>query len=375
MATRTTASLFLCLPLFACGARTTLHDHGAGRGDGGSGGAGTSTSAGTGMQVDPCEQPLGRTVLATLPPGPFADNPEHTDIHSAQVFAGTLYLANFGSVYSLPVCGGGGVTLLFSNPDGGLEPNVPDYFFGSIGAMAINEFGIYWWANYGSDGENPHLWRTTLDGASTKEVPTTFAYPAMVAGPGGVWLVDPAVRRIEPDDTIQYLGSAAPLHYVSLPAFDAKNVYFSGAIEDPIGPLFRIPQAGGDLVVSAPQPWISEIVSDGTTLYGLRPGNPSAIVRIDTDGTQNVIADGQPWAADELHLVGSTLIFRDCGAIWAVEPTSGAVTLAHGEPKCYPPDPGDDPIYDAEPKTSVIATDAHAFYTFEGNQVVRVRLE
>jgi hypothetical protein len=378
VATRTTTSLFLCLSVLGCGSRTSLDalGSGSGVGDGGapSGSTTSSTSTGSGASEDPCHQPMGRAVISTLPPGPFADSPDYADVGSAQVYGERLYLANFWSVYTTPTCGGD-VALLFANPDGELNPNSPGTVYGAIGAMAVNELGVYWWASFGADGNNPHLWHTTPSGASTTEVPTTFAYPAMVAGPGGVWLVDPAVRRIAPDDTIEYFGSAAPLDFVSLPAFDGSKVYFSGAVQDPFGPLFSIPLGGGDLGISAQQPWISQIASDGETLYGLRPGDPSALVQIAKDGTQTVLAEGQPHDADELHLVGSKLIFRACEAIWAVDRASGAVTLALGEPDCYPLDPDDDPIHERTPKTSVLATDAHAFYTFDGNQIVRVRLE
>lgn len=378
----TTVPIFLVAAfLVGCGSRTSLdaRAHG-GVGDGGAPPTATvsgvsASSTGTGPAEDPCLHPVGRTTVATLPPGPIPDSPSTSMIRAATVLGDTLYFANFWSLYAVPKCGGQ-VVLLHENPQGGFFPEVSSYPFGMIEAMAVGSSGIYWWANGGLDLPNDHLWHTALDGSFTVDVPTTFASPAIVGGPAGtVFLVDPAIRRINADDTIDYLGSAAPLDFVSLPAFDGSRVYFSAAIQQPFGPLFSIPLGGGDLQASDFQPWLREITGEGAPFYGIRAGDPSAIVEVQPDGTQSVLADGLSWDTEELHVLGDELVFRSCEATWSLDRHGGTPVVEDGAPDCYPLDPDEEPIQERAPRVRRMATDAGAFYVFEGDQVVRVRLE
>lgn len=367
------------MALFACGSRTSLEARASGGfGDGGASqvasGAGLSSSTGSGSIDDPCLHPLGRTTIATLPPSPYPDSPSSSRIRGAAVFGDTLYFANFWSLYAVPKCGGQ-VQLLHENPLAGIYPDVSDHPFGMIATMAVGSAGIYWWADPDLDVPNPHLWHTALDGSFTVEVPTTFANPAIVGGSAGVFLVDPAIRRINEDDSIEYLGSAAPLDYVSLPAFDAGRVYFSAAIQQPFGPLFSIPLGGGELHSTEFQPWLREITGDGAPFYGIRGGDPSAVVEVQPDGTQTVLADGLSWDTEELHVLRDKLVYRSCEALWSLDRHGGAPVVESGEPECYALEPDDDPIPDHAPRGLEIATDAGAFYLFEEGQIVRVRLE
>ncbi len=366
-----------CLAVLACGSRTSLlSSHAAGSGDGGGDTTSSSVGGSTGSSVegDPCQLPLGASVIATMPSGPLPDQPERAWVRGSAVLGDTLYFANFWSLYSVPICGGE-PQLVYTNPDGGLDPD-SDYPRGVIETMAVGSAGIYWWEQYGVSGEHDdELHHTSLDGSSSVVVPTAFEFPAIVSGPSGVYLLDSAVRRINPDDTIDYLGSAAALEFLSLPAFDGANVYFSGALENAFGPLFRIPLSGGELVEYEPRPWLREIISDGDWLYAIRGGDPTAIVRFSTDGAQEILADGQPWDAQDLALVGPHLVFRACEALWRLDRDTGEVSHLRGEPDCYTLDPDDDPVWEHAPKARRLATDAHAAYVFEDDRIVRLRLE
>lgn len=364
------------LGLVACGSRTSLDTGGSGSLGGGGTTSTTSSTAvgGAGGADDACDQAIGSVVVATLPPGPKPDRPSRSHIHGAAIWGDTLYFANYWSLYAMPKCGGP-VTRLYDNPKGGFYPDISPEPFGEIATMTVGAAGIYFWISYDVDGPNAHLWHTALDGSFTVEVPTAFAYPALESGPGGVFLVDPAIRRINPDDSIDYLGSAAPLDYVSLPVFDQGRVYFSGAIQDPLGPLFSIPLGGGELEVSAFAPWLREIAGDGNPFYGLRAGDPSAIVEVAKDGAQTVLVDDLPWDASDLHLLGDKLVFAGCEAVWSFDPKTGALDVVRGEPDCYPLEPDEDPIFDHAPRAHRMAVDGGAFYAFEKDQVVRVRVD
>lgn len=364
-----------CFTVLACGSRTSLLSGGAATGgDGGGDASSSSASTGTGVAGDPCQKPLGESVIATMPPGPMPGQPERTWIRGSAVFGDTLYIANFWSLYAVPVCGGE-PKLLHSNPDGGWDSE-NSYPRGVIETMAVGAAGIYWWENWGISGlHDDELHHTSLDGASSVAVPTPFEFPAIVSGPSGIYLLDSAVRRVNPDDSIDYLGSAAPLEYLSLPGFDDLSLYFSGAIEDPFGPMFRVGISGGELVESAPQPWLREIAIDGDRYYGIRSGDPAAIVRLSADGSQAILADGQPWDTQDLAFVGPHLVFRACEALWRVDQGSGEVSLLHGVPDCWSLDPDDDPQWEHAPKSRRLATDAHAVYVFDEDRIVRLRLE